>query len=178
MSAGISAGRGAISNWSGAGAAGSFGIAQPLDSFQESGSFLTGAQGGYNYRLPNHLVVGGEIDATFPSFPDPNGLTTGGVSNLVSPAIGAASYNENVLAATHDLDIVEDIADRCVILQSGRVAASDAPEAVLNDVDLLMRTRLAHAHRHAFGDGTTHSHHHLHRIRRQGNRQDETFESI
>ncbi len=87
------------SSWSGAGASGSFGIAQPLDSFQESGSFLTGVQGGYNYRLPNHLIVGAEIDATAPSFPDPNGLTTGGVSNFLSPAIGAASYSENVLAA-------------------------------------------------------------------------------
>ena len=87
------------SSWSGAGVAGSFGIAQPLDSFQESGSFVAGVQGGYNYRLPNRLVVGGEIDATFPTFPDPNGLTTGGVANFVSPAIGAASYGENVRAA-------------------------------------------------------------------------------
>jgi high affinity Mn2+ porin len=87
------------SSWSGAGAAGSFGIAQPLDSFQESGSFLAGVQGGYNYRLPNSLMVGGEIDATFPTFPAPNGATTGGVSNFVSPVIGAASYCENVLAA-------------------------------------------------------------------------------
>ncbi len=94
------------------------------------------------------------------------GLDPQSASQLIDFLVRSREVGRTVIAATHDLDIVEDIADRCVILQSGRVAASDAPEAILNDVDLLTRTRLAHAHRHAFGDGATHSHHHLHRVRR------------
>ena len=67
-----------------------------------------------------------------------------------------------VLAATHDLDIVEAIADRCIVLAAGRVVATGTPRDILSDVDLLARCGLAHAHLHAHGGGV-HSHHHLHR---------------
>src|SRR5271165_2557926 len=50
---------------------GSLDLAQPLDSFNESGSFLEGLQAGYNYMLPNRFLVGAEVDASFPAFPTP-----------------------------------------------------------------------------------------------------------
>ncbi len=90
------------SNWTGAVpggtiAAGSLSLAQPVDTFKESGSFVEGLQAGYNYMLPGRFVIGAEADVTFPAYPDPaNGLGTGGTSPLLS---GAESYGENVLSS-------------------------------------------------------------------------------
>ena len=78
---------------------GSLSLAQRIDIFAETGSFFAGLQGGYNYMLPNRLVVGGEVDATFPTFPDRNRISTGGISNLTSPTFGAETYSETVLAS-------------------------------------------------------------------------------
>ena len=55
---------------------GSLSLAQRIDIFAETGSFFAGLQGGYNYMLPNRLVVGGEVDAMFPTFPDRNRIST------------------------------------------------------------------------------------------------------
>jgi high affinity Mn2+ porin len=86
------------SSWRGAGAAGSLGLAQHIDSFDESGSFAAGLQAGYNVLLPNRVLLGAEADATFPAFPDLGGDAVGNKVNFVSPGLGAASYGENVLA--------------------------------------------------------------------------------
>jgi high affinity Mn2+ porin len=77
---------------------GSLDLAQPLDTFNESGSFLEGLQAGYNYMLPNRFLVGAEIDASFPPFPTPAGLSIGGASNLTSPTLGGQTFMENALA--------------------------------------------------------------------------------
>lgn len=47
-----------------------------------------------------------------------------------------------VITTTHDLAIVPEIADHCVILQAGRVAAEGAPDELLRDEALLSRTGL------------------------------------
>jgi cobalt/nickel transport system ATP-binding protein len=70
---------------------------------------------------------------------------------------------KTIITATHDLDIVEDIADRCCIFESGRLAADGAPEALLRDLALLERTSLVHAHRHRHAPGELHAHPHRHR---------------
>jgi high affinity Mn2+ porin len=46
------------SNWSGPGITGSTNLFQPIDSFNEAGSFFEGLQAGYNYMLPNWVVIG------------------------------------------------------------------------------------------------------------------------
>ncbi len=66
-----------------------------------------------------------------------------------------------VITATHQLEIVEDIADRIVVLQEGRVAADGIVPEILNDHALLLRANLVHAHRHSHGS-VSHSHPHLH----------------
>src|SRR5579863_5149073 len=66
---------------------GSLDLAQPLDTFNESGSFFEGLQAGYNYMLPNRFLVGAEVDASFPAFPTPAGFSIGGASNLTSPTV-------------------------------------------------------------------------------------------
>ena len=68
---------------------------------------------------------------------------------------------KTVITATHQLEIVEDIADRVVVLEAGAVIANGTPAEILGNADLLLRANLIHAHRHSH-DGVTHSHPHLH----------------
>ncbi len=70
---------------------------------------------------------------------------------------------KTIVTATHDLDVVEDIADRCCVIEDGRLAAEGAPAAILGDLELLQRTSLVHAHRHAHAPGELHAHPHRHR---------------
>jgi cobalt/nickel transport system ATP-binding protein len=69
--------------------------------------------------------------------------------------------NKTVVTATHQLEIVEDIADRVVVMESGTIIAAGTPQEILSDTPLLLRANLAHAHRHSHG-GVVHSHPHLH----------------
>lgn len=59
------------SGWSGAGASGSLGMANHIDTFDESGSFSGGLQAGYNFLLPNRVLLGVEADANFPASRSP-----------------------------------------------------------------------------------------------------------
>lgn len=68
---------------------------------------------------------------------------------------------KTVISATHQLEIVEDIADRIFVLEEGRVAASGPTAEILRNEELLLRANLVHAHRHTHG-GVTHSHPHMH----------------
>ncbi len=69
--------------------------------------------------------------------------------------------SKTIITATHQLEIVEDIANRVFVLEEGAVVASGTAREVLSDFDLLLRANLVHAHRHAHG-GVTHSHPHRH----------------
>jgi high affinity Mn2+ porin len=100
---GVAAGN---SDWSGGpGVSGSTSLFQRIDTFNEGGSFLAGLQGGYNYVLPNRILLGGEVDATFPAFPtlpsgvNPFGVGIGGSSAFNSPTLGAVSLAETMRAS-------------------------------------------------------------------------------
>jgi len=69
---------------------------------------------------------------------------------------------KSVITATHNLADIEDIADRCLVLDGGRVVADGPPSAILRDRELLERTNLVHAHRHRHRTGEIHSHPHAH----------------
>ena len=56
-------------------------------------------QAGYNYMLPNRVLLGAETDVSFPSFPNNAGISIGGASTFTSPALGAVNYSETVLAS-------------------------------------------------------------------------------
>ena len=93
------------SNWTTPnGPSGSTSFFSPIDTFNEGGSWFEGVQGGYNYILPNRWLIGGEVDATFPSFQklptgvNPFGVSIGGTSNFTSPTLGAVSFTETVLS--------------------------------------------------------------------------------
>lgn len=68
---------------------------------------------------------------------------------------------KTVITATHQLEIVEDIADSVVVLEQGSAVADGTPREILANYELLLRANLVHAHRHKHGD-VIHSHPHLH----------------
>ena len=69
--------------------------------------------------------------------------------------------SKTIVTATHQLDIVEDIADRAVVLENGTIIADASPSEILSNSELLLRANLTHAHRHSHG-GVTHTHPHSH----------------
>lgn len=94
------------------------------------------------------------------------GLDPQSASKVIDFLVQCRDAGRTVVTATHDLDVVEDIADLCFVLQSGRIVAFGRPAEIVNDVGLLTRAHVAHAHRHADGMAGVHSHHHLHRTDR------------
>ena len=88
------------SNWTGGpGISGSTNLFAPIDTFDEGGSWFFGLQGGYNYVLPNRILLGAEVDASFPSFQTLSDISIGGITNFTSPTLGAVSYSETVLSS-------------------------------------------------------------------------------
>lgn len=76
---------------------GSLDLFQSFDAFKGTGSYFEGMQVGYNYMLPNRLVIGAEGDASFPSLQDSSGISIGGQSVVLS-AGGPESYRETALS--------------------------------------------------------------------------------
>ncbi len=72
------------------------------------------------------------------------------------------ALGKTVIAATHDLSIAGDIADRAVVLaEDHSVAADGAYRDVIANEELLLRVNLIHEHEHRHGD-TAHVHRHGH----------------
>jgi cobalt/nickel transport system ATP-binding protein len=69
--------------------------------------------------------------------------------------------SKTIVTATHQLEIVEDIAEQVLVLDRGGIAATGSPHDILSNQELLLRANLVHAHRHRHGD-IVHSHPHLH----------------
>jgi cobalt/nickel transport system ATP-binding protein len=83
---------------------------------------------------------------------------------VVDFLVGWGGGAKTVVTATHDLNIVEDIADYCFVFQNGSVAGEGTPAQILANNALLESTNLIHAHRHAHLSGEIHSHPHFHRF--------------
>jgi high affinity Mn2+ porin len=89
---------GGSSDWTSApNLSGALDLFQPIDTFNEAGSFFAGVQAGYDYMLPHRFVIGVVANASFPAFPSLAGLSIGGVSTLTSPGNGPETYAENVV---------------------------------------------------------------------------------
>jgi cobalt/nickel transport system ATP-binding protein len=74
---------------------------------------------------------------------------------------------KTVITATHNLDIVEEIADYCLVLRAGRLVAQGPPEELLQNEKLLRETHLLRSHRHRHGE-VVHSHPHVHQRHTHG----------
>jgi cobalt/nickel transport system ATP-binding protein len=83
-------------------------------------------------------------------------------SQFIDLLVQWAGGTKTVITATHDLGDLQDIADRCCVLQAGQVVADRPPADVLRDYDLLQATNLIHEHRHRHHTTAVHSHPHLH----------------
>ena len=71
---------------------------------------------------------------------------------------------KTIVMATHDLDILNTVADRCVVFsEDHRIAAEGSPSDVLADRELLLNVNLIHDHTHVHRLGSTeapHEHEH------------------
>jgi cobalt/nickel transport system ATP-binding protein len=69
---------------------------------------------------------------------------------------------KTIITATHDLSILEEIADRAYVMAEDHTLVADGPpEEILDDLDLLLRVNLIHEHAHEH-EGFIHRHGHLH----------------
>jgi len=67
---------------------------------------------------------------------------------------------KTLITATHDLSIVEEIADRALVMDEGHsVVAEGSASSILNNFDLLLEVNLIHKHVHRHGEMV---HHHGH----------------
>lgn len=81
---------------------------------------------------------------------------------LVELIVALHGAGKTIVTATHDLDIVPEIADRVVVFEERRrIAAAGPTDEILRDRVLLNRVNLIHEHLHRHGD-VVHSHAHQH----------------
>jgi len=124
-------------------------------------------------RSPHHLSTGEKKRVTLASVLvlDPEvllldeptaALDPKSASQMIDFLVGWRGGVKTVITTTHNLDILEDIADYCYVFQTGRVVLEGAPSDVLRETALLERTNLIHVHRHVHPSGEVHSHPHLH----------------
>lgn len=90
------------------------------------------------------------------------GLDPRSKRSLVEFVRGLHAEGKTIVTATHDLDIVEEIADRALVFDERKqLVAAGTPAQVLADEDLLVRANLLHVHPHRHGD-SVHVHPHRH----------------
>lgn len=90
-------------------------------------------------------------------------LDPGSQGQIVDLLVSWRNGAKTVITATHDMDTLEEIADRCCVFDAGRIAGEGTPFEVLHDVKLLERTRLVRPHPHVHDKDTVHPHPHVHR---------------
>lgn len=82
---------------------------------------------------------------------------------LVDFIIDQHQNGHTIITATHDLSLVEAVADRvCILNEDHQVAAIGTPAKILSDHDLLLSCNLIHEHRHLHPGGDPHRHPHTH----------------
>jgi cobalt/nickel transport system ATP-binding protein len=83
--------------------------------------------------------------------------------NTILDLLGSwAGASRTVVTATHDLDLLESIADRCIVLHKGSVASDGEPYSVLHDARLLEHAGLVRPQRHHHATPSIKPHGHLH----------------
>jgi cobalt/nickel transport system ATP-binding protein len=68
---------------------------------------------------------------------------------------------KTIVMATHDLDVLDVVADRCLVFsEDHRIVAEGPPHEVLADRELLLGVNLIHEHSHLHEGGSMHDHEH------------------
>ncbi|TAM81002.1 MAG: ABC transporter ATP-binding protein [Acidobacteria bacterium] len=125
-------------------------------------------------RSPHHLSMGEKkrvalasvliLDPEILLLDEPTAaLDPRSASHMIDFLVRVRAGGKTVVTTTHDLDIIEDIADECFVFHEGRIAAAGPPSQVLSDASLLKSTGLLHSHLHVHKSGEVHTHSHLHR---------------
>ena len=84
------------------------------------------------------------------------------------------SLGKTIVTATHDLSILEEIADRAYVMaEDHALVAEGPPNEILNDLDLLLRVNLIHEHAHEH-EGFIHRHGHFHAFTHRHDHPDQT----
>jgi cobalt/nickel transport system ATP-binding protein len=95
------------------------------------------------------------------------GLDPRSQSWLIDFILGQRQSGKTMVTATHDLSIVEEIADRIYILdEEHHLVAEGKPSQLLQDTELLVACNLVHAHRHRHAQ-EEHAHVHTHMQRHE-----------
>ena len=82
--------------------------------------------------------------------------------NIIDLLIAENNSGKTIITATHDLHIVEEIADLVYVFgRERKVVKFGQPQSILNDTPLLQENNLVHIHRHKHKD-KVHIHPHLH----------------
>ncbi|MEW6101707.1 MAG: ABC transporter ATP-binding protein [Candidatus Omnitrophota bacterium] len=90
------------------------------------------------------------------------GLDPATVRQIIDILIEYNEKGKTIITSTHDLHIVEEIADTVYLLnKEKKIACSLHPHDLLNNVDLLRENNLIHIHPHKHKD-KIHAHPHLH----------------
>lgn len=88
--------------------------------------------------------------------------------NLIDFLCQWADKERSMVFSTQDLDIVEEIATRVIVMGAEHnILADGKPEEFLSDPDFLLRTNLVHEHSHRHRE-LVHRHPHLHEHQHQG----------
>ncbi len=92
------------------------------------------------------------------------GLDPRSVSWLVDFIIEQGEARKTIVTATHDLNIVEAIADRVLVVnEDHHLVAQGTPDEILSNVPLLIQCNLMHEHRHRHAsESAAHAHPHIH----------------
>lgn len=73
---------------------------------------------------------------------------------------GLKELKKTFIMSTHDLSLVEDLAERAIVINEGHeVAADGGSREILRDKDILLAANIIHEHTHRHGD-VTHIHSH------------------
>ena len=111
-------------------------------------------------RSPHQLSVGEKRKVSFATVLaiDPQvllldeptaGLDPQTSTHLIEMLSEATHSGKTVITATHDLHIIEDIADKVYVFgQDRRIAAAGSPSDILSDTHLLQSNNLLHRHFH------------------------------
>lgn len=82
---------------------------------------------------------------------------------LIDMLVQFGRLGKTLVTATHDLDVVEEIADRVLVFdENHRVVANGTPLEVLADKDLLLRVNLIDPRFHKHVHDGDHRHYHIH----------------